>query len=243
MEMPTNMKCYQYGNIRMFNGDCLEFMQGVPDKHYDLAIVDPPYGIKEDGRKDVSRVRPTAIWNKARPKGYKTGNWDNQRPGEEYFELLFKKTKNQIVWGGNYFELPVSPCWVVWDKKTSGDFADAELAWTSFESAVRVFEWLWSGFKQASPEKRIHPTQKPVALYRWLLENYAKPGDKILDTHGGSGSIVIACHALGFPLDWVELDPDYYEAAVKRFKQHLGKPEEMNGTKFDAPPQLKMFTE
>lgn len=234
MEIPTNMKCYQYGNIRMFHGDCMEFMQGVPDKHYELAIVDPPYGININV-------------NIGRRKGYKPSSYkkfageDKTIPTKDYFNLLERKSFNRIVFGGNYMTeyLPPSPCWLLWDKGFSSEvvFSQFEMAWTSFFGKTKKFD------AHPNSSSRIHPTQKPVALYRWLLENYAKPGDKILDTHGGSGSIVIACHALGFSLDWIELDEDYYEAAVKRFKQYLGKPEEMDGTRFDAPPQLKMFTE
>lgn len=237
MEMPTNMKCYQYGNIRMFNGDCLEFMANVPDKHYELAIVDPPYGI--DIAKMNMGVGKGKRCSKIENRKWVAKDWDYGTPDEEYFESLFATSLNQIIWGGNYFTLPPSQYFAIWDKGEGlygRSFAEAEYAWVR-SGGTRI--------AKINPvqKDRGHPTQKPVALYRWLLENYAKPGDKILDTHGGSGSIVIACHALGFALDWVELDPDYYEAAVKRFKQHLGKPEEMNGTKFDAPPQLKMFTE
>ena len=223
------MKMYQYGNIRMFNGDCMKFMANVPDKHYELAIVDPPYGIGEDGGKCRTR-------GSKRTNGEAKG-WDNNRPNAEYFAELRRVSYEQIVWGGNYFAdlLPASRCWLYWQKDMGGDFADGELAWTSFDAVLKQYT------KRSETFNRIHPTQKPVALYRWLLENYAKPGDKILDTHGGSGSIVIACHALGFALDWIELDPDYYEAAVKRFKQHLGRPEEMDGHSWDIPPQLKMF--
>lgn len=235
MEVPTNMKCYQYGNIRMFNGDCMEFMANVPDKHYELAIVDPPYGIKRDGK-------PKSTSSHGGHKGYEFKGWDSIRPDQSFFSSLKRVSDNQIVWGGNYFSeyFKSSPGWILWDKGQRIDQADGELAYSSFNKPLRVFTLNRVAIQL---DGAIHPTQKPVALYRWLLENYAKPGDKILDTHGGSGSIVIACYALGFALDWVELDPDYYEAAVKRFKQHLGRPEEMNGTKFDAPPQLKMFTE
>lgn len=238
MEVPANMKCYQYGNIRMFNGDCMVFMRDVPDKHYELAIVDPPYGIGESGQTNKSRG------NLAKAKDYGNKDWDKLPPSPQYVSQLKRVSSNQIIWGANHFLRETGPAWIVWDKKNgNSDFADCELAWSSFNKAVRKFEFLWNGMLRGEKGERIHPTQKPVALYRWLLENYAKTGDKILDTHGGSGSIVIACHALGFALDWVELDPDYYEAAVKRFKQYLGKAEEMDGTKFDAPPQLKMFTE
>ena len=204
----------------MHNADCMDFMRELPDKYYDLAIVDPPYGIGEDGAKNHSRVQL------AKPTLYKAKNWDREIPSDEYFVELKRVSKNQIIWGGNYFGLPASSCWIVWDKDNTGDFADCELAWASFNTAVRKFTWRWNGMLQQNmkeKEVRIHPTQKPVALYEWILMNYAKEGDKILDTHGGSGSICIACHNLGFDLDWIELDKDYFDAATKRFKQHAAQ--------------------
>ncbi len=136
-------------------------------------------------------------------------------------------SKNQIIWGGNYFILPLTKSWIIWDKKTqakySNDFADCELAWTSYNKPARIFRWLWSGMMQQNmkdKQKRIHPTEKPLKLYEWLLMNYAKAGDKILDTHLGSGSIAIACHNLGYDLTACELDKEYYNAAIKRIEQH-----------------------
>jgi site-specific DNA-methyltransferase (adenine-specific) len=133
-------------------------------------------------------------------------------------------SKNQIIWGGNYFPVLPSPCWIVWDKDNSGNFADCELAWTSFNTAVRKFKWRWNGMLQEkmgdNKETRIHPTQKPVALYKWLLKNYAKEGDKIFDSHLGSGSIAIACHDMKFSLVGCEIDKDYFDAAMKRFENH-----------------------
>lgn len=199
----------------------MEGMREYPDKFFELAIVDPPYGIREDGRNDESRVRPTYKWNNPKPKGYKIGEWDYESPPKEYFNELFRVSKNQIIFGANHFisKIPIdSSCWIFWDKKTSGDFADGELAWTSFDTAVRKFDWLWSGFKQQRIENRIHPTQKPVALYKWLLKNYAREGDKILDTHLGSGSSRIAAYDMGFDFIGFEIDKDYFEAAEKRFQ-------------------------
>ena len=209
--------------INLHNVDCMEYMAGLPDKAYDLAIVDPPYGIGEDGGKDAGRVRKSGRYATA-PQGYAAGGWDSATPADEYFAELRRVSSGQIVWGGNYFAMPASSGWIVWDKKTTGDFADCELAWTSFTKAVRKFEFLWSGFKMAVREQRIHPTQKPVALYRWLLQNYAKPGDKILDTHGGSMSSAIAADIEGFDLDLCELDRDYFEAGKKRLEQHRLQP-------------------
>lgn len=211
-----------FGHITLYNADCMEVMREMPDKAFDLAIVDPPYGIGEDGSKNKSRGKL------ARPKKYKpyTGN-DLVPPTKEYFNELFRVSKKQIIWGANHYIESFhknSSCWIVWDKDNlSTDFADCELAWTSFSSAVRKFKFKWNGMLQGDmkhKEIRIHPNQKPVALYKWLLGNYAKPGDKILDTHLGSGSICIACDDLSFEMTGIELDPYYYEAARKRLINH-----------------------
>jgi site-specific DNA-methyltransferase (adenine-specific) len=202
--------------IQITNEDNMELMKRFPDNHFDLAIVDPPYGI------DASK----GTWgssNKGKVTNYGKKDWDNQPPTDEYFVELRRVSKNQIIWGGNYFGLPASSCWLVWDKLNSGDFADCELAWTSFTTAVRKFTWRWNGMLQQNmkdKEQRIHPTQKPVALYKWLLDKYAKPNDKILDTHLGSGSIAIACHDYGFDLTACELDKGYFDASMLRLKNH-----------------------
>lgn len=206
--------------IRMFNADCMDAMAAMRDKQYDLAIVDPPYGIGEDGASNHSRGK-MAVANIYTPK-----NWDKETPSQDYFEQLARVSENRIIWGGNHMgNMPPSSCWIVWDKRNGAtDFADCELAYTSFKTAVRKFEWRWQGFLQQHRgrryEHRIHPTQKPVALYKWILTNYAKPGQTILDTHGGSGSICIACYDLGFDLDWYELDREYYDKACERFERH-----------------------
>ena len=158
---------------------------------------------------------------------YTAKDWDNYVPDKIYFDELRRVSKNQIVWGGNYFasSLPNSSCWLIWDKVIGDNlYADAELAWTSFEKAVRKFTWMWKGMFQqnmANKEDRIHPTQKPVKLYEWLLTNYAKPNDLILDTHCGSASSLIACENLGFKYIASELDKDYYEQSLERLKTHL----------------------
>lgn len=205
------------------NIDCMELMARYPDKHFDLAIVDPPYGIGEHGQRPNRNER----WKNA-PKTtkYKKVTWDFEPPTNEYFNELLRVSKNQIVCGANHFisKLPIdSSCWIVWDKKTGGDFADCELAWTSFNTAVRKFDWLWNGFRKQEPEDRIHPTQKPVKLYEWLLTNYAKPNDLILDTHCGSASSLIACENLGFKYIASELDKDYYHQSLQRLKNHLSQ--------------------
>jgi len=196
------------------NEDNMQLMARYEDKHFDLAIVDPPYGI------NASEMTMGSGKNKKYKKGKK---WDNETPNLEYFKELQRITKNQIIWGGNYFadKLKPSRCYIFWDKGINGDcdFADGELAWCSFNKVLRIAPIRYKGFLGAD-NVRIHPTQKPVKLYEWLLMNYAKEGDKILDTHLGSGSIAIACHNLGYDLTACELDKDYYDSAMKRINQH-----------------------
>ena len=205
-----------------YNMDCMEAMREMPDKAFELAIVDPPYGINMDGGKIGGN-------NKGRATDYIKKTWDKKAPEDEYFVELLRVSKNQIVFGANHFisHIPFdSPCWVVWDKDNTGNFADCELAWTSFKSAVRKYEFRWNGMLQgnmANKEIRIHPTQKPVALYEWLLTNYAKPGDKILDTHLGSGSSRIAAYNLGFDFVGYEIDTDYFNAQEERFQKHTAQ--------------------
>lgn len=204
------------------NEDNMQLMSRYKDNYFDLAIVDPPYGIREDGAKNHSRDKA------AKATRYTPKNWDKSAPNREYFNELLRVSKNQIIWGANHFieNIPNanSSCWIVWNKENGkNDFADCELAYCSFKSAVRKIDLRWSGMLQhdmKNKEVRIHPTQKPVKLYEWLLINYAKEGDKILDTHLGSGSIAIACHNLGFDLTACELDKEYYEAAMKRINNH-----------------------
>jgi len=202
--MPTSRKGEKM--IEMLHTDCMEYMANLPDKAFDLAIVDPPYGIGIS----VNPVR----------QQHEKKQWDNTIPDKNYFKELFRVSKNQIIWGGNYFDLPPSQGFIVWDKKQPEDFSLAmcEFAWSSIQSPAKIFR------QSVLLEKdKIHVTQKPVALYKWLLSRYAKPGDRILDTHGGSGSICIACHDLGFDLTWMELDTDYYAAACKRYKDHAAQ--------------------
>jgi site-specific DNA-methyltransferase (adenine-specific) len=199
----------------------MEAMADMEDNAFDLAIVDPPYGI---GIGKQSLGKGGGLYPQ-KEKSYKEGNWDSNAPNKVFFDELSRISKNQIIWGGNYYDLPPSSCFVFWDKNNgASDFADGELAWTSFQSPLRKFKYTWSGFIQGKmgndKEKRIHPTQKPVALYKWLLKNYANEGDKILDTHLGSGSIAIACHDMGFDLEGYEIDQEYYQAALERLRTH-----------------------
>lgn len=205
--------------ITITNECNMELMKRYPDNYYDLAIVDPPYGINMDGGKIGGN-------NCGKAKDYTQKDWDREPPSLEYFKELMRVSKNQIVWGANHFisRMPFdSSCWIIWDKDNTGNFADCEIAWTSFDTAVRKFKFRWNGMLQEdmkNKEVRIHPTQKPVKLYEWILMNYAKQDDKILDTHLGSGSIAIACHNLGFDLTACELDKEYYDKALKRLQQH-----------------------
>jgi|688.fasta_scaffold566301_1 site-specific DNA-methyltransferase (adenine-specific) len=202
--------------------DNMELMAQYPDKHFELAIVDPPYGIGEDGCKNHSRGKATKA-TKYTPK-----NWDKQPPNQEYFNELFRVSKNQIIWGANYMIDKIqkpSMGWIFWDKGMEfQDFSDGELAYTSFEKALKKYRFVWNGMLQGdmkNKETRIHPTQKPTQLYKWLLHNYAKQGDKILDTHLGSMSIAIACHDYGYHLTGCELDHDYFADGIKRVNSHI----------------------
>ena len=199
---------------KIHNQDCLEAMKLMQDNEFDLAIVDPPYGLGMDKSRNSNKG------NKARFKIYHDTDWDAKAPEKKYFDELIRVSKNQIIWGANHFisKIPYdSSCWIVWDKNNgASDNADAELAWSSFKTAVRKY----TKFIGVTYKNRIHPTQKPIQLYEWLLMNYAKEGDKILDTHLGSGSIAIACHNLGYDLTGYELDKEYYDNAIKRIKNH-----------------------
>lgn len=194
-------------NINFYNVDNIKFMQALPDNYYKLAIVDPPYGL------DVTKME---MGGRKRNATDKKKDWDTGVPTEEYFNELFRVSENQIIWGGNYFNLPCSQYFAVWDKGETmygRDFAECELAWVR-NGGTRIYK------KNPNQLDRIHPTQKPVALYKWLLTNYAKQGDNILDTHGGSASIALACWDLGFDLDLCELDTDYFNDSWKRFDWH-----------------------
>ena len=210
--------------IKITNEDNMQLMARYPDNHFDLAIVDPPYGIGID--KDINIKKPDrkSTWNKKNK--YLIKNWDSKTPKKEYFDELFRVSKNQIIWGGNYFTnfLTPSKCWVFWDKMfdKTFNFSHGELAWTSFSSQLKMFKKS-SKSETNGGKNRIHPTQKPICLYEWLLINYAKENDKILDTHFGSGSIGIACHRLGYDLTACELDKEYFEASIKRIKQQISQ--------------------
>ena len=191
-------------------GDCMDLLAELPDKSIDLAIVDPPYGI------NVNKM--TLGSGKYKSKKI----WDNEIPSKSYFDYLFKKSKNQIIWGGNYMTsfLPPSMGWIFWDKNNgSSDFSDGELAFSSFDVALRKYVFHLSSQDKHDIKTRFHPTQKPVALYRWILQKYAKPGQLILDTHSGSGSLACACHIEKFDFIAIEKDPHYHALSVKRLEE------------------------
>lgn len=217
-------------NSITYNMDCMEAMRQMPDKCFDLAVVDPPYGIKVFAKDNASRSKL------ATSKAYKEyAGGDQVAPDPEYFAQLKRISKNQIIFGANHFMDNIvagfggvsSPCWIVWDKQNGqNDFADGELAFTSFQTAVRIFRFTWAGMRQGNmreKEIRIHPTQKPVALYTWIFSKYAKPGDKILDTHLGSGSSRIAAYDAGLDFTGFEIDKDYFEAQERRFADHASQ--------------------
>ena len=207
---------------KLILGDCMDYMKKMPDKYYDLAIVDPPYGGVTQGGYATNKISGGVARNR---NDYHLALWAHEAPGKEYFDELLRVSKNQIIWGGNYFAhlLPPSQCWVVWDKEKPDGvyYADCELAWASFDKAARMFHFAWNGMIQGdmkNKEQKIHPTQKPVALYKWILDRFANEGDKILDTHAGSASSVLACIDRGFSYTAFEIDETYYELASKRIE-------------------------
>jgi site-specific DNA-methyltransferase (adenine-specific) len=204
----------------VFNMDCLEYMKSLPDKHFDLCIADPPYGIGESRKKNNSRGKL------AKAKSYTVKGWDDEALDVSFFNEILRVSKHAIIWGSNHFisKLPYdSSCWIVWDKENGeNDFADCELAWTNFKTAVRRFKFRWQGMLQGNmknKEERIHPTQKPVALYSWLLKNYGKEGDKIFDPFLGSGSSRIAAYKMGFDFVGCEIDEEYFRLSEERFQK------------------------
>jgi site-specific DNA-methyltransferase (adenine-specific) len=212
--------------ITITNEDNMLLMARYPDNYFDLAIVDPPYGIDFS---NFNRTNKTSDGTRVKANKYKNSNWDDSIPDNEYFIELMRVSKNQIIWGGNYFP-------ILWENGCKGfifwykgnpvpNFADGELAYTSFNKVAKQFDFRYYGSLQGktSAEDKIHPTQKPKELYKWLLDNYAKQGDKILDTHLGSGSIAIACHDYNFELTACELDKEYYDKAIQRIKNHVSQ--------------------
>jgi site-specific DNA-methyltransferase (adenine-specific) len=212
---------------QIINADCMDILKELPDKYIDLVLTDPPYGIGEAAGKNKSRS------NLAVAKDYGNKDWDCKIPDKEVFDEIFRVSKNQIIFGGNYFVeyLTNSSCWLVWDKNNgTNDFADCELAWTSFKSAVRKYLWTWNGMLQQDMKNkdiRIHPTQKPLRLFEMILRDYSNENDLILDCFSGSGTTAIACHNLKRRFICIEKDKDYYEASLERL--------------WNAQRQMKLF--
>ena len=202
--------------LNITNEDNMELMARYEDNYFDLAIVDPPYGIGAGSKKFINGS------SKTEKNYFRENDWDIP-PTKQYFKELKRVSRNQIIWGGNYFveHLKNFRCFIFWDKTIHGNsYADGELAWTSFDKVARYYR---KNIAQVTSEGRMHPTQKPVTLYEWLLMNYAKEGDKILDTHLGSGSIAIACHKMKYDLTACELDKEYYEKAMQRIEEHTNQ--------------------
>ena len=222
-----------------YNMDCMQGMKEFPDGYFDLAIVDPPYGslLTKGGY-----MHNTISGGVAKRHKYHTEVFNQDRPSKSYFDELLRVSKNSVIWGGNYFAdyLPPSQCWLIWDKlKGEGvNYADCELAWTSFGKAAKKFTFAWNGMIQGdmkNKEIKIHPTQKPVALYKWILANYAKAGDLILDTHVGSASSLIACEDMGFKYVGFEISKEYYDLSTERLREHTTQLS-LNGFLEEEPP-------
>ena len=204
------------GDATLYCGDCRGILPTL-DK-VDAVVTDPPYGIGEDGRKSSTRNRPTAKWKNPKDKGYDKLEWDNAPPDAELIAAIRGAAKWQVIFGGNYFDLPPSKCWLVWDKQTSGDFADCELAWTNLPKAVRRIVHLWSGFKMAEPEARNHPTQKPERVMQWCIGHLPEPNQTILDPFMGSGTTGVAAVQMGRKFIGIEREPKYFDIACKRIE-------------------------
>ena len=207
------MRVEHIGNATLILADCMDIMRDMPDKAFDLAIVDPPYGIGE------TRLTQGAGKLKGRALQVLDAEFDDNPPSAEYFVELERVSKSRIIWGANYFSLPPTRGIICWDKcQPWPNFSQVEIAWTSFDTPAKLIR-----IDNRTGDK-IHPTQKPVELYKWILNTYAKPGDKILDTHGGSGSSVIACYDMGYPITWIEKDEDYFNQAYKRIEAAYQQP-------------------
>lgn len=202
------------GKVTLYLGDCLDVMRDMPDKSVDAVITDPPYGIAR-----VWKGGSSHGWGVARLATPKRNSWDDKPPSKETFDEIFRISKNQVIWGGNYFSLPISRCWLVWNKPERGfTLAEAELAWTSRDAPIRVFD-----YRRSDPD-REHPTQKPLSLMTWCVLNFTKEGDTVLDPFMGSGTTGVACVQTGRNFIGVEIDPGYYAIAEKRIRQAQQQP-------------------
>lgn len=215
-----------------FNRDCVEAMKEYPDNYWDLAVLDPPYGINAGAKTYGKRLIKHAV-----------KNWDDKTPDNKYFLELFRVSKKQIIWGGNYFKLPLTNGWIVWDKDRQKEttFSDGEMAWTNFLTLLKICKLKYDGFLGMDSDGRIHPTQKPIALYDWIFTNYANPNDKILDTHLGSQSSRIAAYKAGLDFTGFELDKEYFEQGNKRFSDFLTVYEQEVGKEKILNNQTRLF--
>jgi len=221
---------FQIKQVKCYNIDCMAFMKTIPDNFYELAVVDPPYGIGYDGQSRTTEIKNSKKKAPLTYKEHEHKGWDTHIPEKSFFDELLRVSKNQIVCGGNYFAnmLPNSRGWVYWDKKITNannkNFSDGELIWTSYNKRLIKFTYDWIGFgylNNPQHEKKIHPTHKPTQLYKWILTNYAKDGFKIFDSHGGSFSSACACLDMGFDIDICEIDKEYFDNAVNRLKNNV----------------------
>ncbi len=212
------------GRIKLYKVDCMEYMKTCKENEFDLAVVDPPYGIGFDGDSTLGNNK-SEKWKSAKKddKKYIVKKWDSERPDSFFFESLRSVSNFQIIWGGNYFSdfLPPTGGWIYWDKDLAKgmSLSDGELAWTNSKKSIKQIKLVWSGFRKCEKTDRFHPTQKPVKLYDWIYKNYSEKRQRILDTHLGSGSNAIAAHYAGMEFVGCELDKDYFDAAVERFKK------------------------
>jgi len=206
---------WQSGDVTLYRADCLDVLPTLPEGIVDAVVTDPPYGIGESGRKNASRSHLAAT------RDYGDYDWDAERAPSEAIAMLRRLSRQQVIWGGIYYTdiLPPSSSWIVWDKNNSGDFADCELAWTSHKKAARLFKWTWNGFIKQRPERRWHPTQKPIALMKWVVEGYTQSGATVLDPFMGSGTTGVACVQTGRPFIGIEIDERYFDIAVKRITE------------------------
>ena len=210
--------------MELYTGDSYEYMRTLKDKSIGVIVTDPPYGIGENNTKNMSRIRSNYKWRNPKAIDYGDYDWDSKPITHNEIAEILRCSCEQVIFGGNYYTLPPSSGWIVWDKKTSGDYADCELAWTSYDRAIRMFSYLWSGFKKQKPEKRYHPTQKPLALMLWVIENYTSANELVYDPYMGSGTTGVACQILGRPFIGGDRNPKYVAIAERRIAQAALQP-------------------
>jgi site-specific DNA-methyltransferase (adenine-specific)/modification methylase len=208
--------------VRLILGDCREVLPTLD--RFDAVVTDPPYGLGESSRKVAARGTSSAKWKNGKARDYGDFDWDRSPPSGELIDLLRAVSRYQIIFGGNYFLLPPTSCWLVWNKQTSGDFADCELAWTNLKKAVRKIDWLWNGFAKKGQDERVHPTQKPYGVMHWCLGHLPDDAKTVCDPFMGSGTTGVACIARGLTFTGIERDPRYFEIACRRIADELSRP-------------------